>query len=393
MAVRLLTDNVHWVGAIDWDRQLFDELIPLPDGTSYNAYLVCGKEKSALIDLVDPTKEEDLRSHLDALKQTRLDYIVVNHAEQDHSGALPAFLRIYPEARVVTNEKCKAMLITHLHVPEDKFLVVKEGSTVELGGKTLEFIATPWVHWPETMSTYLREDRILFSCDFFGSHLAQSDLFMGDAHRTLEAAKRYYAEIMMPFRSSIVKNLDKLTAFPVEMIAPSHGVIYKHPDFIMDAYRDWVSDRVENKAVILFVSMHGSTRKMAFHLSDALIRQQVEVRMFNLTHADTGEIAKELVDAATVVLATPQVLGGPHPKAVAAAYLLNALRPKTRFLSIIGSYGWGGKMVEYLKSLITHIKPEILDPITLKGLPDEKDLARFDALADQIKKGHQTLNL
>ena len=391
MAVRTLKEKVYWVGALDWDRELFDELIPLPDGTSYNAYLIKGREKTALIDTVDPSKQHELISHLTSLKTHRLDYIVVNHAEQDHSGSLPLLLRMYPDARILTNEKCRDMLITHLHVAEEKCTVVKDGSTIDLGGKTLEFILTPWVHWPETMSTYLQEDKILFPCDFFGSHLAQSDVFMTDRARTYEAAKRYYAEIMMPFRPSVRRNMQKLEKLDIDMIAPSHGVVYEDPKFILDAYNEWISDTVENKALILFVSMHGSTRAMVDHLADALIKQDVTVHVFNLTNADTGEIAKELVDAATVIVATLQVMVGPHPTAVSATYLLNALRPKLKHLAIIGSYGWGGKMVEYLKSLITNIKPEILEPIMVKGLPNEEHLGEFDKLADEIVKKHKAL--
>jgi flavorubredoxin len=185
--------------------------------------------------------------------------------------------------------------------------------------------------------------------------------------------------------------MQKLEGFDIDMIAPSHGVVYNNPKFILDAYNEWISDSVENKAMILFVSMHGSTRTMVDHLADALIKQNVTVHVFNLTNADTGEIAKELVDTATVIVATPQVLVGPHPTAVSATYLLNALRPKIKHLAIIGSYGWGGKMVEYLKSLITNIKPEILEPIVVKGLPNEKHLGEFDKLADEIAKKHKNL--
>ncbi|HID63629.1 MAG TPA: MBL fold metallo-hydrolase, partial [Anaerolineae bacterium] len=207
MQPRKVKDDIYWVGAIDWDRRLFDELIPLPDGTSYNAYLVRGSEKTALIDTVDPTMEHVLTRRLDALGLENIDYIVANHAEQDHSGALPRMLAQFPAAKVVTTPKGKGMLMDLLLIPEEKFIAVDDKETISLGNKTLEFIHAPWVHWPETMLTYLREDRILFSCDFFGSHLATSDLYATDEARVYEAAKRYYAEIMMPFRRIIERNL------------------------------------------------------------------------------------------------------------------------------------------------------------------------------------------
>ncbi len=190
MTVHEITPQVFYVGARDWDRRLFDELIPLPDGTSYNAYLIKGSEKTALIDSVDPPKSREFMANLKKLKVERIDYVVCNHTEQDHSGAIPDVLENYPGAKVVANEKCKGLLKDHLLIPEDMFITVDDGETLCLGDKTLEFLFTPWVHWPETMCTYLREDKILFSCDFFGSHLATSDLFVKNEPKVIEDAKR-----------------------------------------------------------------------------------------------------------------------------------------------------------------------------------------------------------
>jgi len=177
MAVRKIKEGIYEVGAIDWDRRLFDELIPLPDGTSYNSYLVMGKEKIALIDTVDPSKERVLIENIEKLNIERIDYIVSNHAEQDHSGSIPVILEMFSDSKVVTNPKAKEFLMDLLHVPEERFLLINEGETLDLEGRTLKFFMTPWVHWPETMVTYLVEDKILFTCDFFGSHLATSKLF------------------------------------------------------------------------------------------------------------------------------------------------------------------------------------------------------------------------
>ena len=177
MNVRNIKPGIDAVGAIDFDRRLFDSLIPTPDGTSYNSYLVRGSEKIALVDTVDPTMDSVLVGNLDDLKTTQLDYIICNHAEQDHAGSIPLMLDLYPEAKVVCTPKCKGMLIDLLHLDEEVFLTVNDRDTLPLGNKTFEFIHAPWVHWPETMVTYLREDRILFSCDFLGSHLAQTALY------------------------------------------------------------------------------------------------------------------------------------------------------------------------------------------------------------------------
>ncbi|MBP8976450.1 MAG: MBL fold metallo-hydrolase, partial [Bacteroidetes bacterium] len=241
MAIRELKNNILAVGVIDWDRRLFDELIPLPDGTSYNSYLIKGSEKIALIDTADPAKEDEFVNNLRETGVQKIDYVIANHAEQDHSGAIPKVLKLYPNAKVVTNEKCKNMLIDLLLIPAEKFITIKDGETLSLGDRTLKFIIAPWVHWPETMLTYLIEDKILFPCDFFGSHLASSELYADDECKVYSSAKRYYAEIMMPFRTNIKKHMEKLASYEIEIIAPSHGPVYRNPKFIMNAYRDWIS--------------------------------------------------------------------------------------------------------------------------------------------------------
>ena len=391
--MRELKPDVYAVGAVDWDRRLFDELIPLPDGTSYNAYLVKGSEKTALLDTVDPVKADVLIDNLVNVGTDRIDYVVAHHGEQDHSGSIPDILMLYPDAKVVTNPKCKGMLIDLLNITDDKFITVEDGQTLSLGDKTLQFVYIPWVHWPETLGTYLQEDKIFFPCDFFGSHLATSSLFVDDETIVYEAAKRYYAEIMMPFRAAIKKNLEKIQALKIEMIAPSHGPVYDKPEFIINAYKDWVSDRVKNEVILPYVSMHDSTRKMVEHFVGALIERGITVRQFKLSATDIGKLATSLVDAATIVLGSPTVLAGAHPMAAYAALLANALRPKTRFASIIGSYGWGGRMVEQLTGLLSNLKVEILEPVIAKGCPKADDFAALDKLADQILTVHKKLGI
>lgn len=391
MTVKKIKKNIHWVGAIDWDRRLFDELIPLPEGTSYNAYLIKGQKKTALIDTVDPTKEDDLLDNLDDLEIEHLDYIVVNHAEQDHSGAIPLMLELYSEAKIVTNQKCKKMLMEHLLIKEDRIITVNDNDTLSLGGKTLRFIFAPWVHWPETILTYLEEDKILFSCDLFGAHLAESNLWVDDEPKTYFAAKRYYAEIMMPFRNNIKKHLERLKGLEIKTIAPSHGQIYSHPEFILSAYREWISDEVENEVIIPYVSMHGSVEEMVYILTEELMRKGITVKLFNLTRTDMGALAIALVDAATIVIASPTVLTGAHPQVVSAVYLVNALRPKLRYASVIGSYGWGGKMLENISSMIGNLKVEILSPVIVKGYPKEEDYNSLIRLAGEIAEKHKNL--
>ncbi len=387
--MRQLKPNVYAVGAIDWDAKLFDRLIPLPDGTSYNSYLVCGTEKTALLDTVDPAKTDVLIGNIVGAGAEKIDYIVAHHAEQDHSGSLPDVLLLYPDAKVVTNPKCKEMLKDLLGIEDEKFITVEDGQELSLGDRTLKFVYTPWVHWPETMGTYLPEDKIFFSCDFFGAHLATSSLLVDDEAVVYESAKRYYAEIMMPFKRQINANLVKLDGLDVEMIAPSHGPVYDRPEFIIDAYKDWASENVKNEVVVAYVSMHNSTAKMVSHFVEALTERGVKVRQFELSTVDIGKLAMALVDAATIVIGSPTVLIGPHPSAAYAAFLTNALRPKTRFASIIGSYGWGGKMVEQLTAMMPNIKAEILEPVLAKGEPKQADFDALDRLADEILTKHK----
>jgi flavorubredoxin len=391
--MRTIKPNVFAVGAIDWDRRLFDELIPLPDGTSYNAYLIKGSEKTAILDTVDPAKTTELIDNLLRAGAEKVDYIVSHHAEQDHSGAIPDVLMFYPDAKVVTNPKCKDMLIDLLDIDPDRFITVQDGQTLSLGDKTLQFIYIPWVHWPETMATYLAEDKILFPCDFFGSHLAASSLFVDDEPVVYEAAKRYYAEIMMPFRSPIKKNLEKIAALEIDIIASSHGPVYDRPAFIIDAYKDWVGDNVKNEVVLPYVSMHQSTQKMVEHFVRALIERGITVKQVNLTNVDIGKLAIAMVDAATIVIGSPTVLVGPHPSAAYAAILANALRPKTKFASIIGSFGWAGKMVEQLTAMLPNLKAEILEPVITKGFPKDNDFIALDRLADEILGKHKELGI
>ena len=386
MFKRKIKDRVFWLGAVDWDRRLFDSLIPLPDGTSYNAYLIEGSEKTALLDTVDPPLADELLAQLKDVP--KIDFVVSHHAEQDHSGTIPQILSLYPDAKLVCTPKAKDMLTDLLEIPDERCVVVADGDSVSLGDKTLTFIHTPWVHWPETMVTWLEQDKILFSCDFFGSHIATTDLFVTDEGRVYEAAKRYFAEIMMPFRNIIRKNLEKLAAYPVEMIAPSHGQIYQQPAFILDAYNDWVNSPPANTVVIPYVSMHESIRQMVNYLVAALVEKGVRVELFNLAVTDIGKLAMALVDAATLVVGTPTVLAGPHPYAAYAAFLANALKPRVKFLSIVGSYGWGGKTVETLAGMIPNLKVEVLDPVLCKGVPSETDFQALSALADTIAQKH-----
>ncbi|OUJ18673.1 Flavorubredoxin [Methanonatronarchaeum thermophilum] len=391
MTVKKITDRISWVGAIDWDRRLFDELIPLPDGTTYNSYLVKGNEETALIDTVDPTKKETLFNNLMNAGVEKLDYVVVNHGEQDHSGTLPSLLEKYPECRIVTNSKAEDILTEHLELDEARFKIIGDKDQIDLGGTTLEFGLIPWVHWPDTQYTLAIEEKTLFTCDFLGHHYATEQLFNNDKCHYENSAKRYFAEIMMPFKSRARKNLQKIKEIEhdVDVIAPSHGPLHNQPEQIIGYYEKWTSDKLENKVIIPYVSMHGSTEIMVQHLTNALTERDIEVKPMHITNTDIGDIAKELVDTATIIIGSPTVLGGAHPKALYIAYLANALKAKANYASIIGSYGWGSKIVDQIADTVSSLNLELIEPKIIKGKPTKKDLKLIEEMAEKIKEKHK----
>jgi flavorubredoxin len=390
--IQNIKKDIISVGASDPDRKLFDELVPLPDGTTYNSYLIVGSEKTVLIDTVDTEMTDVLINNLSKLNVTKIDYVVANHAEQDHTGALPEVLKRYPEAIVLCSQKCMPMLIDHLGIEPSRIKVVVDKEEISLGNKTLEFVYTPWVHWPETMSTYLKEDKILFSCDFFGSHYATEDLFFNDADKVTISLKRYYAEIMMPFRTIIKSNINKLSLYEIKMICPSHGPLHQEPDKIIALYQDWVSDKTDSSVVIAYVSMHGSVKAMVKHLEESLKQHNIEVKMHNLTEVDLGQLAIDLVDASTIIVGASAMLVGIHPTVMYGLYLVNALRPKTKYASVLGSYGWADSIIKEISPVIKNLKVEIIDPVIVKGYPKKQDLDKIDELAIKIKDLNHTLN-
>jgi flavorubredoxin len=384
MIAAKITDSILSLRAIDWDRKLFDELVPLPEGTTYNSFLVKGSEKTALIDTVFPEKAHELIAALKAAGVERLDYIVANHAEQDHSGSIPAVLELFPDAKIVTNAKCKRFILDTLPVDRNAFVSVGDGHKLSLGDKTLTFLMTPWVHWPDTMVTYIEEDGIAFTCDFLGAHFATTDLFADDQASVAIAAKRYYAEIMMPYRSYSKAALERLEPLGLRFVAPSHGPVHAQPSLIFDLYREWTSDTAKPKVVIPYLSMYESTAIMVAYLTDRLHERGLSVKPINVVDLDSGEFAMSLVDASTLVFASPTVLSGPHPALAYAALLANALAPKATVAAVIGSFGWEGNLPEIIQSMLPRLKATFLDPVMVKGLPREAAFAELDLLVDAI---------
>lgn len=393
MTLKEIKNNIFYCGLNHRERKLFDELIPLPTGTTYNSYLIQASEKTVLIDTMYPPKADEFLEKLEKAGVTKVDYIVINHGEQDHSGALPKVVKKYPEAKILTNPKCKELIQEMLHIEEEKFQVVADGEEISLGDKTLKFIFAPWVHWPDTMFTYVKEDKIMFTCDFLGSHSPFETLYAPETPELLKAAKRYYAEIMMPFRNFCKKYVQLLKGMDIDMIATSHGPIYNNPEFILNAYEQWTADECQNEVIIPYVSMYESTKEMVDYMSEKLSDKGITVKPFNVVDEDLGELAMELVEACTVVFGSSMVLAGPHPAAVTAAYLAGILRPKIKFVSFIGSYGWGGVLTKKLEEALSAVKCEKLEPVIIKGKPKDEDFKKLDVLIEEIYQKHKSLNL
>lgn len=386
MKFKEIKNSVYYCGLNDSERKIFDELIPLEHGTTYNSYLVKGSEKVALIDTMYPKKTDLYLKNLDENNITKVDYIIANHGEQDHSGSIPALLEKYPEAMVVTNAVCKNNIIEMLHVDESKIQVIKNDDELSLGDKTLRFMIAPGVHWPDTMFTYLVEDNLLCTCDFLGAHYTfkEDEIFAPDSKELEHSAKRYYAEIMMPFRGVCKKYTQQVKDLNPDMILPSHGPIYKNPKFILDLYADWTADEGKNLVLLPYVSMYGSTEEMIDYLVEKLNAKGIKTEKFDIVTGDLGDLAMGLVDATAIILGSSMVLASPHPMAANVAYLANLLRPKAKIASFVGSYGWGGNLFGKLGEMLSGLKLDVIEPLLVKGKPDSNDFKKLDEMVEII---------
>lgn len=386
MKFQEIKNSVYYCGLNDCERKIFDELIPLEHGTTYNSYLVKGSEKIALIDTMYPKKTNLYLKNLDENNITKIDYIIANHGEQDHSGSIPALLEKYPEAVVVTNAVCKNNIIEMLHVDESKIRVVKNDDELSLGDKTLRFMIAPGVHWPDTMFTYLVEDNLLCTCDFLGAHYTfkEDEIFAPDSKELEHSAKRYYAEIMMPFRGVCKKYTQQVKDLNPDMILPSHGPIYKNPKFILDLYADWTADEGKNLVLLPYVSMYGSTEEMIDYLVEKLNAKGIKTEKFDIVTGDLGDLAMGLVDATAIILGSSMVLASPHPMAANVAYLANLLRPKAKIASFVGSYGWGGNLFGKLSEMLSGLKLDVIEPLLVKGKPKKDDFKKLDEMVEII---------
>lgn len=384
-----ISDFVYEVGAPHPELLFFDKLVPTEYGTTYNSYLI-QDEKTALIDPVDHGKKDILLQNLQELGIAKLDYLICLHTEQDHSGATLDLLKVFPEVKLVGSAKVAELMEHHLHIPCSDFIIMGDNEELELGSLTLRFKTIPFAHWPDNTMVYLAEEKMLFSSDLFGSHYAAEDAARPDLSKQKRAAREYYAEIMMPTRRQVGKYTQWTRDLNPALILPSHGPVWRDPDLILSLYERWTSEAVTPTVVIPYVSMHDSTELMVRHLEQKIRELGLEVATIDLgdndrdLRATAGETLYRSVDAAAIVLATPTVLGGPHPNQAYVALLLNTMRVKTKFMGFIGSYGWGTMVEKTMLSLLDKVKAEQLPAVLCLGLPAEKDYLALERLAEEL---------
>ncbi|MCX5678433.1 MAG: flavodoxin domain-containing protein [Candidatus Omnitrophica bacterium] len=371
--------GIYWVGVIDWNMRSFHgHTFATKRGTTYNAYLIVD-EKIALIDTVyGPFANELIEKIRAIVPPEKIDYVIANHVETDHSGALPALMKLCPKTKVYGTQKCKEGLYKNYYGNWD-FQVVKTGDTLKLGKRTLTFIEAPMIHWPDSMFTYCREEELLMPNDAFGQHLATSERFDDEVDQCvlMDEAAKYYANILIPFGAIISRKIDEILKMnvPVNMIAPSHGIIWrKDPGKIVKSYVSWAGNETKKKAVIVYETMWGSTGKMAVRIAEGLRDTGVEVKLYDIAQSDRTEVVKELLDAKGYIIGSSTHDNDMLPSIAAFMSFLKGLKPKNRVAAAFGSYGWGSGAVASIEKELKEAGIEIAQaPIAFKYVPDDNE--------------------
>ena len=374
-----LAKGVYWVGAIDWNVRNFHGY-STHRGTTYNAYLIID-EKIALIDTVKAPFYDEMAARVREIASfDKIDYVISNHVEMDHSGSLPMALRDAKNAKLVTLEKFGENGLAKTFHRSWPVIAVKEGSTVDLGKRKLAFIPTPMLHWPDSMCTYLVEDKLLFSMDAFGQHIATSQRFDDEVDMgiVMHEASKYYANILMPFGDLIVKAVNKLGGVKIDMIAPSHGIIWRfHIKDIVEAYAKWGKGETAAKALVIYDTMWGSTQKMALAIVKGMVDEGVDVKLFNLTASDKSDVIKEVLDAKALIIGSPTLNNGMFPSVAEFLCYLKGLKPKNKIGAAFGSHGWGGGAVKAIQQELEHTGVELIDSkLAFKFVPDEGEIQK-----------------
>jgi len=367
-----ITKNVHWVGVVDWNVRDFHGYTT-GRGSTYNSYLLRG-EKTALIDTVKAPFTDELLGKIErAVGCANVDYVISNHAEPDHGGALPRVLQACPQAKLLCSKRGLDVIGGYHDMAGWDVQVVATGDSLDLGGRTLSFLEVPMVHWPDSMVSYCPEERILFSNDAFGQHYASSCRFddEDDLGVIMEEARTYYANIVMLYGKQIAKALDAASGLDIGMICPSHGSIWRgHIAEIIGAYADWVTCRPRAKVLIVYASMWQSTDMMARALAEGAIRDGVTVKLFDVDATDRTVLATETLDAAVLAVGSPTLNKTLMPEMAGLLTYLKGLAPKNKCGMAFGSYGWAPSGPDEVNGYLQEMGVSLLrEPLTCKWRP------------------------
>ena len=374
-----LRDNIWWVGAIDWDLRNFHGYLT-QRGSTYNAYLIMD-EKITLIDNVKYYLYDEMISRIsDVIDPARIDIIVQNHVEMDHSSGLPQLMKLIPNAKIYTN--ANGIKGLKAHYKEDwNFEEIKSGDSINIGKRDLTFLTTPMVHWPDNQVTYCPQEKILFSNDAFGQHIATNERLVEEYHLSiaLEEAKKYYANIVLPYSRMVQKVLEAAAPLELEMIAPSHGLIWtEHIPQILAAYTDWANNVADpGRALVIWDTMWKSTQMMAQAIAQGFENRGIKAKMLNLQTNHISDIMTDVMDAKYICVGSPTINSSILPTVAAFIYYLKGLSPKERIGLAFGSYGWGGQSVPILQQMLGDPKEcgfTMLEPIKTLYIPDSETL-------------------
>ncbi|MGD9503325.1 MAG: FprA family A-type flavoprotein [Syntrophobacteraceae bacterium] len=388
LPVEVLKD-IYWVGAIDWDIRDFHGYLT-PKGSTYNSFLVMD-EKITLFDAVKaPFKDELLERISKVVDPKKIDYLVVNHVEMDHSGSLPQVVDLIKPEKLFCSAMGKKALLEHYRREDWPYEVVGTGASVSLGSRSVQFIETRMLHWPDSMFSYLPEDRLLISSDAFGQHWATNERFddQVDSVELMGHAARYYANILLLYSPLVQKLLGTVQKMdiPIDIIAPDHGLIWRNdPSRILAAYDSWSKQEAKRKAVVIFDTMWHSTENMAKAVADGLLEEGVSVKMMDLRVAHRSDVITEILDAKGVVLGSSTLNNGMLPRMADILCYVKGLRPAGKVGAAFGSYGWSGEAVKLLTQTLEEMKVEVLDPgLQVKFVPGKDDLKKCVELGKKI---------
>ncbi len=372
-----IKEGIYWVGGIDWDLRNFHGY-QTQRGSTYNSYLIID-EKITLIDNVKYYLAEELIDRISVIiDPSQIDYIIQNHIEMDHSGSLLNMKKLCPNAKVIASPKGVEGIQKHFKQNWD-FQIVKSGDTLNLGKRNLHFVQTPMVHWPDNMVSYCPEEKILFSNDAFGQHIASSERFDNEYpfNIMMHEAEKYYANIVLPYGTQVQKALKIVGGLDIETICPSHGLIWRSqiPE-IIKKYRKWSANEVDEKALIIYDTMWKSTEKIAHKIQEAFEEKNYKIRIFNLQYNHISDVMTEILTAKYICVGSPTLNNNILPTVAAFLTYLKGLAPKNRIGLAFGSYGWGGQSVGIIENIFKECDFEMLEQIKLQYVPDEKSLEK-----------------